>query len=546
MADLIASASSMTTVADGQYVAIGRPKGGLTPSSITAMVGFQRGNGEAIDIAPKVQTAMTVLSEVAAGNVFPANVNAQTALTNLTTVQAKVFNKNDCGGFGGIVSSAMAHCNNSKDLISTTNSLKGQTYPDYGSGIVDSGSMADRGINNTFGSYSSAGSALGSGGTMWNGLDVKDIGTSGGIAQSLQNNKLGNATGLNQKLTEAGVDIRDLTDPAYQDKISSTLSSITDPGAINTSAEQFEQANPFAGLPAYTGTDSSIYDSPGFLTGKTTTTTSTTGSSSTGTSTGATAFGSTSAPEVTTGGIKSLKDLGDYTKTADPATTAGLNTDLAGIGQKLNDLGGGEMIDNQQSSAFFDRIQKIDTPITTAAHPTLESLMSDPATTTAIESLTGIPGGSTAIPTMRDILGPIAGNPAIDDLADGWSEDKVTALNQSTSKADTFIGAASLQASSGTPTQTLGGTMGFATNLHKYGQDNSADGVGSILKNMANTQTKYGESVVASLVEGENNDLFAQNGIGPLRTNPFEGTRTYTGTDGSLYTNPQVKMMGGS
>jgi len=546
MADLIASASSMTTVADGQYVAIGRPKGGLTPSSITAMVGFQRGNGEAIDIAPKVQTAMTVLSEVAASSDFPANVNAQTALTNLTTVQAKVFNKNDCGGFGGIVSSAMAHCNNSKDLISTTNSLKGQTYPDYGSGIVDSGSMADRGINNTFGSYSSAGSALGSGGTMWNGIDVKDIGTSGGIAQSLQNNKLGNATGLNQKLTEAGVDIRDLTDPAYQDKISSTLSSITDPGAINTSAEQFEQANPFAGLPAYTGTDSSIYDSPGFLTGKTTTTTSTTGSSSTGTSTGATAFGSTSAPEVTTGGIKSLKDLGDYTKTADPATTAGLNTDLAGIGQKLNDLGGGEMIDNQQSSAFFDRIQKIDTPITTAAHPTLESLMSDPATTTAIESLTGIPGGSTAIPTMRDILGPIAGNPAIDDLADGWSEDKVTALNQSTSKADTFIGAASLQASAGSPTQTLGGTMGFATNLHKYGQDNSADGVGSILKNMANTQTKYGESVVASLVEGENNDLFAQNGIGPLQTNPFEGTRTYTGTDGSLYTNPQVKMMGGS
>lgn len=525
MADLIASASSMTTVADGQYVAIGRPKGGLTPSSITAMVGFQRGNGEAIDLAPKVQTAMTVLSDVAASSDFPANVNAQTALTNLTTVQAKVFNKNDCGGFGSIVSSAQAHCNNSKDLISTTNSLKGQTYPDYGSGIVDSGSMADRGINNTFGSYSSAGSALGSGGTMWNGIDVKDIGTSGGIAQSLQNNKLGNATGLNQKLTEAGVDIRDLTDPAYQDKISSTLSSITDPGAINTSAEQFEQAKPFAGLPAYTGTDSSIYDSPGFLTGKTTTTTPT---------------------EVTTGGIKSLKDLGDYTKTADPATTAGLNTDLAGIGQKLNDLGGGEMIDNQQSSAFFDRIQKIDTPVTTAAHSTLNSLMSDPATTTAIESLTGIPSGSTAIPTMRDILGPVAGNPAIDDLADGWSEDKVTALNQSISKADTFIGAASLQASSGSPTQTLGGTMGFATNLHKYGQDNSADGVGSILKNMANTQTKYGESVVASLVEGENNDLFAQNGIGPLQTNPFEGTRTYTGTDGNLYTNPQVKMMGGS
>ena len=52
--DIIASARSMTTVADGQYVAIGTPKAAITPATLTAMVGMAQGGGAAIDIAPKV------------------------------------------------------------------------------------------------------------------------------------------------------------------------------------------------------------------------------------------------------------------------------------------------------------------------------------------------------------------------------------------------------------------------------------------------------------------------------------------------------------
>ena len=36
------------------------------------------------------------------------------------------------------------------------------------------------------------------------------------------------------------------------------------------------------------------------------------------------------------------------------------------------------------------------------------------------------------------------------------------------------------------------------------------------------------------------------NGMGPLKTNPFEGVPSYTGDDGSLQTGAAAKMLGGS
>jgi hypothetical protein len=45
MADIIASARSMTTYTENQFDAIGFPKGGLTPATLTAMVGFSKGEG---------------------------------------------------------------------------------------------------------------------------------------------------------------------------------------------------------------------------------------------------------------------------------------------------------------------------------------------------------------------------------------------------------------------------------------------------------------------------------------------------------------------
>ncbi len=179
--DIIASARSMTTVADGQYVAIGTPKAALTPATLTAMVGMAQGGGAAIDIAPKVNEAMTKLQTVASSSDYPANVNAQTALNTLTTIQGKLFNKDDVGGFGAIVGKVQSHISNSNDVLNTTTFLKDSSYSDFGSGITDMSSMGDRGITNVFGSLPGAGKAMSSFGTMFNGIDVKQFGTPSGL-----------------------------------------------------------------------------------------------------------------------------------------------------------------------------------------------------------------------------------------------------------------------------------------------------------------------------------------------------------------------------
>ena len=557
MADLIASARSQTTVADGQYVAIGMPKGGLTPATITAMVGMAQGNGVAIDLAANVKTAMDKLQTVASSSDYPANVNAANALSALTTVQSKLFNKNDAGGFGTIVGKIQSHIQDSNELLNTKNFLSNSAYSDFGSGITDMSSMGDRGLTNILGKLPAAGKAMASTGTMFNGIDVKHFGTPSGMVEALTKNKLANATGVNQKLIEASVNLNDIHNPVYANKISSVLTNIKDPVAINTTAEQFAIDNPFAGLPSYTGSDSSLYKTPDFLTGgsataPTATTIPTSGTSTfgaptttgfptaSGTSTTGTAFGSANAPSTTEGGtgIQGLKDLSDYTKTANPADTAGF-AGMDSLTSKFKDMGAGRVVDATKASSFFGSIQKVPTPLVNSANPTLNSLITEH--TPFIQNLIG----SSTVPSAQDFLGPVAGCSELDALADGVTDDKVTALNTKLASTNTFLSAAGITTVTAPATQTLSGVMGFATKLHTYGKDASTGGVGTMLKNMANTSTKYGEAVKASLAEGKNNDLLSANGIGPLKTNPFEGVPAYAGTDSSLATNAGAKMMGG-
>ena len=555
MADIIASARSMTTVADGQYVAIGMPKAALTPATITAMVGKAQGNGVAIDLATNVKTAMDNLQTVASSSSYPANVNANAALAALTTVQSKLFNKDDAGGFGTIVGKIQSHIANSNDVLNTTNFLSNSSYSDFGSGITDMSSMGDRGLTNILGSLPGAGKAMASTGTMFNGIDVKNFGTPSGMVEALTKNKLANATGVNQKLIEAGVDLNDIHNPVYADKISSVLTNIKDPAAINTTAEQFEINNPFAGLPSYTGSDSSLYKTPDFLTGgsgtaPTATTVPTAGTSTfgaptttgfptaSGTSRQGGSFGSEQIQGQTGTGIQGLKDLSDYTKTANPADTAG----FAGMGElttKFKDMGGGTIIDAVKAPSFFADIQKVPTPLVNSAHPTLNSLISSHSST--IQNLIG----SSTVPTAQDFLGPVAGSAELDALAEGVTDERVSALNTKLATTSTFLTKADITAVTSSATQSLSGVMSFATKLPTYGKEASEGSIGTMLRNMANTSTKYGEAVKASLAEGKNNDLLGANGMGPLKTNPFEGVPAYAGTDSSLATNAGAKIMGG-
>jgi hypothetical protein len=392
-------------------------------------------------------------------------------------------------------------------------------------------------------------------GTMFNGIDVKNFGTPSGMVEALTKNKLANATGVNQKLIEAGVDLNDIHNPVYADKISSVLTNIKDPAAINATAEQFKINNPFAGLPSYTGSDSSLYKTPDFLTGgsgtaPTATTVPTAGTSAfgaptttgfptaSGTSRQGGSFGSEQIQGQTGTGIQGLKDLSDYTKTANPADTAG----FAGMGElttKFKDMGGGTIIDSLNAPSFFGSIQKVPTPLVNSAHPTLNSLMSSHSST--IQNLIG----SSNVPTAQDFLGPVAGSAELDALAEGVTDDRVAALNTKLTTTDAFLTKADITTVTSSATQSLSGVMGFATKLPIYGKETSEGSIGIMLSNMANTSTKYGEAVKASLAEGKNNDLLGTNGMGPLKTNPFEGVPAYAGTDSSLATNAGAKIMGG-
>lgn len=555
MADIIASARSMTTVADGQYVAIGMPKSALTPATLTAMVGMAQGGGAAFDLAANVKTAMDNLQTVASSASYPANVNANTALNTLTTIQSKLFNRDDAGGFGTIVGKIQSHIANSNDVLNTTNFLSNSSYGDFGSGITDLSSMGDRGITNILGSLSGAGKAMSSTGTMFNGIDVKNFGTPSGMVEALTKNKLANATGVNQKLIEAGVDLNDIHNPVYADKVSSVLTNIKDPAAINATAEQFEINNPFKGLPSYTGSDSSLYKSPDFLTGTRAsapraTTIPTAGTSAfgaptttgfptvQGTSRQGGSFGSEQIQGQTGTGIQGLKDLSDYTKTADPGSTAGF-AGMEQLSTKFKDMGGGTIIDATKAPSFFANIQKVPTPLVNSAHPTLNSLITSHAST--IQNLIG----SSTVPTAQDFLGPVAGSAELDALAAGVTDDRVSALNTKLATTSTFLTKADITAVASAATQSLAGVMGFATKLPTYGKEINEGSIGIMLRNMANTSTKYGEAVVASLAEGKNNDLLGANGIGPLKTNPFEGLPAYAGEDSSLATNAGAKLLGG-
>ena len=212
-----------------------------------------------------------------AANVYPSSIIypgdsdfaniTQSTVSNLQSLQDRILPAGNHAALGQILQQAQEHINTATDLTNTTNFLANISYSDFGSGITDMSSMGDHGLTNTLGSLSGAGSAIASTGSMFNGIAVDKIGTPGGLVESIQNNKLANAVGLNQKLIDAGVDLNNIHDPVYADKISGVLTNIKDPASINTSADQFGINDPFAGLPSYTGSDSSLYKTPTFLGG---------------------------------------------------------------------------------------------------------------------------------------------------------------------------------------------------------------------------------------------------------------------------------------
>jgi hypothetical protein len=238
--------------------------------------------------------------------------NVMTASSGLAALQAKLMPAGNPAAFGDFLMQAKSHVLDSIDIKKAVNAINAQDFSTVGAGATNMSSMVDRGLTATLGSLSAAGAALKATGTMMEGTDPAKMGTPGAFVESLRKNKLGNATGVNAQLAAAGVNLDDLHNPVYADKIQGVLSGIKDPVVLNVTADQFNQ-NPFAGLPSYSGSDSSLYTANP-LTGATASPT-VAGTTTVGSSTASTAMGAGQAAQVGSGGgglqsLRNLKNLG--------------------------------------------------------------------------------------------------------------------------------------------------------------------------------------------------------------------------------------------
>lgn len=478
----LVTAKSSITVIENNTVSLATPSGGLTPSTITAMVGINQGS--ALQYAPDVSTVMGQLNFANISNValWPS---ANAALANLTTLQSKILPGGNHAAFGAFLSQAQGHIGDAKELDNTTNFVSNTSFADYGTGITSMSSMLDQGISGTFGGLPSASAALSSTGTMFNGIDPKNFGSPVGLVQALNNNKLGNATGVNQKLADAGVPIDDLNDPVYKDQITQVVGSINDPNTLKTVSDQFN-LSPFGGLPK------PAISSAASLVGNPT-------------------------------GIQNLGDLGDIKKLADPATTAGLTTDASGIATKFSDMGT-NFANVGAITSVLGKISMPSLPSLDSFAPSLSSLTS--SLSGVLNSMTGKSLGSAlspnlgpgGLPSATDFTQPVAGGPAFTNiLQNGVTEDTIAALEASTSKANVLFQTAGVDLTT-PPPAGLGSAKNFATGLHKFGTDDELTG---ILGNMAVPNSAYGDAIKSSLAEGKNKALLQQIGIGPLK---FGGT----------------------
>jgi hypothetical protein len=258
------------TSANVTYVANGFVLGNLTSADsgniryVTRPNVFILGMGNITIVSGNVSAYSNVSYPVAPSSiVYPGDSDfanlAQRALGNLSSLQSSILPSGNHAAFGAFLNQTQAHIGDSIDLRNTTNFIGNSSFSDFGSGIKNMSSMLDQGLTSKFGSLSSASAALSSGGSMFNGISPKNIGSPVGLVQALNANKLGNASGVNEKLKAAGVDLNNLEDPVYAEKIAQVTGSIKDPAVLNTVADQFGQ-NPFGGLPSYSGSDASLYN----------------------------------------------------------------------------------------------------------------------------------------------------------------------------------------------------------------------------------------------------------------------------------------------
>lgn len=301
------------------------------------------------------------------------------------------------------------------------------------------------------------------------------------------------------------------------------------------------------------------------------------GAPSTSTTTGPTAFGSGVAPVLGEGqgGIESAKDFLAMNNVTLGTDLTGLGEDLqySDMGKKLSSMGA-SFEDPDTAARMFesmglpppDEMELYDGP--TSPGVSMGGLQ--------INTMTGQGTGLAGLPNTRDFFPACSGTSeftTVYNKIDAGNFEDVTADEVQTIQ-DLYDNAQTLMTKAGVdldnpPAKNLGHTMTFGTNLHRYGADdlnNPANttafgasqapgeprggyagidgiddfgksvtdmvntdllsgfmGTGDVLRDMANTSNKYGQSITASLAEGKNKAVMQQNGIMPLNYGPNIG-----------------------
>lgn len=458
----LVTAKASSVVIEGMKASLATPAGGMTPATITAMVGIAK--GEALQIAPSVTTAMSVLQHHAgltpnsAGYIPGVSGSpASTALSNLTTLQSKLLPTGNHAAFGQILSQAQGHIADSKEIKAATDFISSTEFSDYGSGISKLADTATQGIDNIVGNLSAAGEAFSCAGPMYNLKDIANFGTPAGLYDKLKSIKLANASGLTKAFTDAGIDIENLNDPAQADKVNKVLASITDPKVINTITDQVGITPPSQ--------------------------------------------------------LSSLLDLTDVTKLAPSNLISGLTSGLKGIADKFSEIGASF----NSSTAAKELMTNLQVPSVPNLNPA--SMASHMASITPyIDTMTGTGSGADGLPNMTDFTHVVSGGPEVDAISSisSITSAQVNALNTAISKSNSLLSTAGIDITS-LPAPSLGTAMSFASSLHKFGEDATGSGVASILGNMANSASQYGDAIKLSLAEGKNKAIMALNGISPLK-----------------------------
>lgn len=462
------TAKAGAVIAEGLKLSLATPGGGLTPSTITAMVGIK--NGQALDLAPEVKTVMSKLNEAIPptlgvdGFGFPIpnpkyHPGAAAALSNLENLQGQLLPPGNHGALGSFLSQAQSHIKDSIELKNVTGAISNMNFEDLGSGITNMSSMLDQGLTSKLGNLSSAGNAMAATGKLFDPKDMANFGSGAGLVNQLNANKLGNSTGLNEALSRAGVDLSALSDPVYKENIDKVLGSVQDSAILRKIQDQLEV-------------------SP-------------------------------------TGAIGNLSDLLNVNKLVPSSQLSGINGGLSDIGKKMSDLGA-QFTSPTAAKNMLNNLSIPSIPNLNAAAPSLKSLMLGHESTIDDMIGKGLTDSPNGIPNITDFAGVVGGGGAMLNLSKSANiSDIVSGVNAQVTKTTSMLDLAGIDVTS-PPLGGLSSAKNFAEGLHKFGADTSGSGVSQLLGNMAKSGNQFGDAIKASLAEGKNRAIMQASGIPPL------------------------------